>query len=169
VFECTKFRRGVTKKNHSTLIKESGVRYKSILSNFCQVACQFIHVCYRIQNSTYPSYFLILLIIPLSADIISAKGAPVPFSCALACLCALLAFGRYCGQKKTLLVTNHPASGIAYTTKAGECRDVRLDGRYLDMLGKSVHVHSHVRILPEHQVIVWYIHLLIRKRKGWAR
>jgi hypothetical protein len=125
-------------------------------------------VCYRTQNSTYPSYFLILLTTPSSADLISVKGAPVPFSCDLTCSYALLALGRCCGQKKTLLVTSHPASSIAYTTKAGECRDVRLDGRCLDMLGKSVHVHSHVRILPEHQIIVWYIHLLIRKRKGWA-
>jgi hypothetical protein len=81
-------------RDQSRLIKESGVRYKSIPSSFCQVACQFVHVCYRIRNSTYPSYFLILLTTPSSADIISAKGAPVSFLCDLACTCALLALGR---------------------------------------------------------------------------
>jgi hypothetical protein len=89
---------------------------------------------------------------PSSADVISTKGAPVHFLCDLACSCALLALGRCYRQKKTLLVTNYPASGIAYTTKAGECRDTRLDGRRRDMVGRSVHVHAYAPVSSEHQM-----------------
>jgi hypothetical protein len=48
-------------------------------------------------------------------------------------------------------VTNHPASGIAYSTKAGERRDTKLDSIRRDIVGRSVYVHAYAHVPSEHQ------------------